>query len=68
MLYKKIHRQYLRQFKVGGKFKYKYSRTVCEITREPHIIHRAIWLEGYILIEFTGQYKGVLNIGRISAI
>ena len=68
MLYKKIHRQYLRQFRIGRWFKYKYSRTVYEVTSEPHISQGCIWLEGYILIEFTGPYKGALSVNRINAI
>lgn len=35
MLYKKIHRQYLRQWRLGRK--YKMYGEVCEVTREPYL-------------------------------
>lgn len=35
MLYKKIHRQFLREFRVGRKF--KYNKVVYEVTEKPHI-------------------------------
>lgn len=35
MLYKKIHRQYLRQWRLGRK--YKTYGEVCEVTREPYL-------------------------------
>ena len=37
MLYKKIHRQYLREFWVGREFKYKFSSSysvVCKVTKK----------------------------------
>lgn len=33
MLYKKIHRQYLREFKVGRKFEYRGSGDIGKITK-----------------------------------
>ena len=41
MLYKKIHRQYLRQFRVGREFKYKFKSdnysVVCKVTKKLYI-------------------------------
>lgn len=36
MLYKKVHRQYLRRYRVGRKFKYG-ELDVLEVTGKPHI-------------------------------
>lgn len=46
MLYKKIHRQYLREWRVGRKFKLD-NGLVYEITREPFICEGfQVWLVG----------------------
>ena len=39
MLYKKIHRQYLRQFRIGRRFKYKFCgcSEVCKVTKKLYI-------------------------------
>lgn len=39
MLYKKIHRQHVRQFRVGRKFRFvdNYNDRVYKITGKPHI-------------------------------
>lgn len=37
MLYKKIHRQYLREFRKGRKFLIYGYCDVCDVTREPYI-------------------------------
>lgn len=47
MLYKKVHRQFVREFRVGRKFKYKNSSGggvfgVYEVTRKPYICGRSI--------------------------
>ena len=63
MLYKKIHRQHLREFRIGRKFKNKYG-SVCEVIKEPTIGKVAIWLEGYDLIRIPSgeiRYKDVLR-------
>ena len=50
MLYKKIHRQFLRQFREGRKFKIRDELTgnedVCKITREPYFMLRRVWING----------------------
>ena len=43
MLYKKIHRQYLREWRVGREFKY-YN--IHRVTRKPHIEGSYIWMDG----------------------
>ena len=42
MLYKKIHRQYLKEWRVGRKFKCKSRFGVFEITGKPYIFGRHI--------------------------
>ena len=44
MLYKKIHRQYLREFRVGRRFEYRGD--IYEITRGPFFLTpRRIWID-----------------------
>ena len=57
MLYKKIHRQFLREFRVGRKFKYGNSRVVHEVTSKPRIEGDCIQVEGWYLIYIDGPYK-----------
>ena len=38
MLYKKIHRQHLRQFWKGRKFKFKTGKEIYRVSRKPYII------------------------------
>ena len=50
MLYKKIHRQYLRQFRKGRMFRGKYRGDVFEsgvykITSRPYIDSGEIWID-----------------------
>lgn len=45
MLYKKVHRQYVRQFRIGRK--YKFSSYVYEVIEKPYINIR----KGYIAAE-----------------
>ena len=62
MLYKKVHRQYIRQFRVGREYKHDSSNVVCEVIKEPTIGRVAIWLEGYDLIRISSgkiRYKDV---------
>lgn len=48
MLYKKIHRQHLREFRVGRKFiKYDDSH-VHEVTKEPYVYGGSIWISRII--------------------
>ena len=61
MLYKKIHRQYLREFKRGRKFKIRNINCkgkVYEVTKEPIIGRVAIWIDGMDLISF---YSGKIR-------
>ena len=44
MLYKKIHRQYVREFRMGRRFRYKGCRF--EITGKPYIDFTFIWIAG----------------------
>ena len=44
MLYKKYHRQYVREFKVGVKFDYKTYRDVVE--KEPYYYNGGIHITG----------------------
>lgn len=52
MLYKKVHRQYLRQFRKGRKYKFNDSNIVGEIIRKPSIDKEY----GYIYIRVGGLY------------
>ena len=47
MLYKKVHRQYVKEFRRGRK--YEFDGKVREVTRKPHI---NIEEGGYIVAEF----------------
>ena len=67
MLYKKIHRQYLRKWKVGRRFRHEKYGNVYRITREPYIDGRYITIDcidkthyGYdfSLIYMTGDSSG----------
>ena len=59
MLYKKIHRQYLREFKKGRKFKFNDgSEEVYEIFDEPLVDEddELIWVDGMSLISlYSGR-------------
>lgn len=46
MLYKKVHRQYVREWRLGRK--YKFSGVVLEVIREPYINIE----KGYIAAEY----------------
>lgn len=52
MLYKKIHRQYLREWKVGRKFKFDDENKVREVTEKPYIRLFSIGTDFLILISF----------------
>ena len=62
MLYKKIHRQFVREFQVGRRYRFNDSNIVSEITREPYIglcyISTNCW---YLINLATGKMTGVLH-------
>ena len=64
MLYKKVHRQYLRQFRIGRKF--WYCGFVHEVAKEPYISKKeeCIYFNGdklrWYLIPLGGSSKGRL--------
>lgn len=60
MLYKKIHRQYVKEFRKGRKF--KYNGFVYEVTGEPHILRTTTY--DYIIVDL--DYDEVLHIICIS--
>lgn len=49
MLYKKIHRQFLRQFRIGRK--YRFSGCRFEITGKPYICGRSIQVDEVNIFE-----------------
>lgn len=59
MLYKKIHRQYLRKFWIGRKF--KWCNGVREITGKPYTKGCCIWVDGLYLIYIDGAPKGIIR-------
>ena len=71
MLYKKIHRQYLREWRKGRGFRFDNSGEECEIIRGPYIRDNYIWVDfGYVdyddyddldLIRMTGGYPGQIR-------
>ena len=50
MLYKKIHRQYFREFRIGRRFKYEGNGVVCEVTKKLYIDN-----ENYIMVSSIGD-------------
>lgn len=52
MLYKKIHRQFVREWKVRRKFKFDVEDKVREVTSKPHIRLFSIGTDFLILIPF----------------
>lgn len=48
MLYKKIHRQFLREFKKDREFRIKFTNKQDIIIEKPHIFGRYIWIAGYV--------------------
>ena len=63
MLYKKIHRQHFREFKVGRKF--RFYGNVYKITEEPNIKGNCICVDIYNLMFMTGPHKGVFRGNHI---
>lgn len=60
MLYKKIHRQHLREFRKGRKCKFLGGDIVYEITTKPHIGMTSINSDGWCLIPIVGSFPGQL--------
>ncbi len=58
MLYKKIHRQCLKEWRIGRK--YKFLGVVYEIIKKPQIGMTAIKSDGLCLIPMTGSFPGQL--------
>lgn len=60
MLYKKIHRQYVKEFRKGRKFKTKY--TVSEVIGKPYIEEEGYYIgvDLFNLIFMRGPSKGIL--------
>ena len=63
MLYKKIHRQHLREFKRGRKF--KINGNVYKIIEEPNIKENCICVDIFNLMFMTGPYKGIFRGNHI---
>lgn len=64
MLYKKIHRQYLREFRKGRKFKYTHNPDIIII--KLYIEEGGIWLNrsydgDVLLISLDNPFKGVIG-------
>ena len=60
MLYKKVHRQHLREFRKGRKFKYDYH--VHEVTKEPYIYGGSIWISRIIEYNKKSSSLWLFNI------
>ena len=59
MLYKKVHRQHVREFRQGRKYKIYDSNIVFVITKKPRIdSFGAIYVQGWCLITITGPHLG----------
>ena len=59
MLYKKVHRQHIRQFWKGRKFRYNGGNMVGEVIGKPYIeSFGAIYVDVWCLIPIEGPYKG----------
>ena len=71
MLYKKIHRQYLREWRIGRKFDI-INGNVYEVTKEPYIGEYYINVlignknQRLYLIFKTGKYSGQLLQNKIT--
>lgn len=60
MLYKKVHRQFLREFRIGRRFKYGSFKTIYKITNKPYIDqnYSIRIVENFPLISMTGPFSG----------
>ena len=60
MLYKKIHRQFLRECRIGRKYKRCSSNVVDVVTGKPHIDSdfNSILADGWNVITIKGQDSG----------
>ena len=63
MLYKKVHRQYLRQWRIGRK--YKMYGQVCEVTREPYLESEDAVAVGELIAggKYLAANSSILSIG-----
>ena len=58
MLYKKIHRQFLRECRIGRKYRSCSSGNVYVVTGKPHIDSDSILADGWNVITIKGQDSG----------
>ena len=58
MLYKKIHRQHVKEWRLGREFKY-YN--IHRVTKKPHIEGSYIWMDGWHLISIRGIHLGQIH-------
>ena len=59
MLYKKVHRQYLRQFRIGREFKYEFCGfpEVCKVTGKPYIGGNYIQIDyKWLIALYSGRF------------
>ena len=63
MLYKKVHRQYVKEWRIGRKF--RFINRVCKITSKPYISY----LDKSIRVTCDGGYESsswpLINIGDV---
>ena len=59
MLYKKIHRQYVREWRIGRKFWYHYK--VRKVTFKPEVCEYFIRMDNFILIDTCGPRLGQIQ-------
>ena len=60
MLYKKIHRQFVREFRIGRKYGFSGSNIQHRVNYKPSVGRDFIWINELILIYFSSgriQYK-----------
>lgn len=61
MLYKKTHRQYIREFWVGRKYRYRYNHEVRKIIFKPEVCEYFIRVGNCILIDTRGPRLGQIQ-------
>ena len=63
MLYKKVHRQYLKEWRLGRK--YEMYGEVCEVTREPYIASEYAVAVGELIAggKYLAASSNILSIG-----
>ena len=60
MLYKKIHRQYLREWRLDRKFRFRDNKEVYRVAIKPYIDEGYIKIGGWRLIYMKGPRLGRL--------